>query len=193
MASAASPRLKRSSGTYARPAVAPLADASRRVTSSPVERDPCPTSRAAARDELRELRLAVAGHPRDADDLAARGRRGRCPGCPGPADRSSSQRRARPGSTAPAPARTAGRDPTISRASSPVVGRRVASRIPVTRPSRSTVMRSAIAHDLVELVADEDGRPARGAQLVDDPEQALGLLGVRTAVGSSRMSRSAPR
>ena len=66
--------------------------------------------------------------------------------------------------------------PTISRASSAAS---VSAAAQVARHEAVAQDRDAVrdGQHLVQLVADEDRRPARGAQLADDPEQPSGLLG----------------
>jgi hypothetical protein len=48
-------------------------------------------------------------------------------------------------------------------------------------------------HDLAQLVGDQQDGFAFGLELLENPEQVIGLGGVSTPVGSSRIRISAPR
>ena len=82
--------------------------------------------------------------------------------------------------------------PTIARASD-VLGRaRARHRLDLLAPTQDGHPVGDLEH-LVQLVADEDDRLPVGLEPLHDREQLGRLLGVSTAVGSSRIRISAPR
>ena len=127
-------------------------------------------------DELGELGLSVAGHTGDADDLAR-------------VDVEVDAPDAGPASAARAQERTPALDRSPARALpselAPDHQARELGRVDVS-PTGARARHVAVAqdrdalrdaHHLVELVADEHGRLASVAELADDAEQAVGLLG----------------
>ena len=190
------PRRCRSSGMWPTPASRQLRAPSV-VTSSPAATIRPASGLPQARDRLDELRLAVAVHPGDADDLAgphlAGRRRERLPRSRSSCTRrSSTVRSGSPGSACVFSTCRSTSRPTIRRARPSSVAPSRAT-VSIVLPRRRTVMRSAIASTSPSLWV---------MKMIDFPsawsermmlKSSSASCGVRTAVGSSRMRISAPR
>ena len=141
---------------------------------APVDGDPAGGRRHEPGDDVRELGLAVAGHAGDADDLAGPDVEVDRPE-PGAGSRSSSQERTPGLDRRPLEVDDRTSRPTIARASSAVdVSRPRATA--VTRPSRRTVTRSARSMTSSSWWLTNTVALPAVAELVDDAEQAVGLL-----------------
>ena len=133
-----------------------------------------------AAQRLQQLRLAVAGDPRDADDLAGADREADAldPGDAGAVahdqalDLEHRRAWARP---APFSTRSSTLRPTISSASSSV---EVSAVAPVRHHRALAHDRDVVGHrhDLAQLVGDQHDRAALVAQVAQDAEQMVGLL-----------------
>ena len=150
-----------------------------------------------ADQRLAQLGLAVALNAGDAEDLAGPHleRQVRAPQCsprsPGTFRSSTSSTTSAGHGLAPCSPAAATDRPTISAASSASLVAGGRSPDDLAAPDDRDGVGDRL--DLLELVRDEDDRPAAVPQLAHDPEQVLGLAGVSTAVGSSRTSTLASR